>query len=70
MPERRSVTEEISGVIERVTFHNDENDPKQDLAGALHTDRVACTLSVGRKVTCIRGDGSCEFFLHWPLLLP
>src|SRR3989442_1922178 len=25
IPERRSVTEEISGVIERVTFHNDEN---------------------------------------------
>jgi ATP-dependent exoDNAse (exonuclease V) alpha subunit len=25
IPERRPVTEEISGVIERVTFHNDEN---------------------------------------------
>jgi hypothetical protein len=24
MPERRPATEEISGVIERVTFHNDE----------------------------------------------
>jgi hypothetical protein len=25
IPERRPATEEISGVIERVTFHNDEN---------------------------------------------
>ena len=25
MPERRPATEEISGVIERVTFHNDES---------------------------------------------
>ena len=25
IPERRPVTEEISGLIERVTFHNDEN---------------------------------------------
>jgi hypothetical protein len=25
IPERRPVTEEISGVIERVTFHNEEN---------------------------------------------
>jgi len=24
IPERRSATEEISGLIERVTFHNDE----------------------------------------------
>ena len=25
MPERRPATEEISGVIERVTFHNDDS---------------------------------------------
>jgi hypothetical protein len=25
IPERRPATEEISGVIERVTFHNDES---------------------------------------------
>jgi exodeoxyribonuclease V alpha subunit len=25
IPERRQATEEISGLIERVTFHNDEN---------------------------------------------
>jgi hypothetical protein len=26
MPERRPATEEISGVIERVTFHSDDSD--------------------------------------------
>jgi hypothetical protein len=26
IPERRLVTEEISGAVERVTFHNDESD--------------------------------------------
>ena len=25
VPERKAITEEISGLIERVTFHNDEN---------------------------------------------
>jgi exodeoxyribonuclease V alpha subunit len=25
MPERRTATEQISGVIERVTFHNDDS---------------------------------------------
>jgi exodeoxyribonuclease V alpha subunit len=41
IPEHKSVTEEISGLIERVTFHNDESgfcDPSRRVRG--HRDEI------------------------------